>query len=108
MPTRPFARIQASEITPETLFHRRRDFLKRAAAAGIAALTTTPKADCGAVPGNLLLPGDQPNTYEEITGYKTGASREFTQFKMYRAVLQKLLRHPIKTYVVDVACSSSL
>jgi 3-oxoacyl-(acyl-carrier-protein) synthase/NAD(P)-dependent dehydrogenase (short-subunit alcohol dehydrogenase family) len=57
-------------------------------------------------PENLRRPF--ASALEEITGYKTGASREFTQFKMYRAVLQKLLRHPIKTYVVDVACSSSL
>jgi acyl transferase domain-containing protein/NAD(P)-dependent dehydrogenase (short-subunit alcohol dehydrogenase family) len=45
---------------------------------------------------------------EEIAGYKIGASKEFTQYKMYKAVLEKFLRYPIKTYVVDAACSSSL
>jgi acyl transferase domain-containing protein len=45
---------------------------------------------------------------EEMTGYKLGASRSLTQHTQYRAVLEKFLHHPIKTYVIDVACSSSL
>lgn len=45
---------------------------------------------------------------EEITGYRTGASKDFTQYRMYRTVVEKFLRHPIRTYVIDAACSSSL
>lgn len=45
---------------------------------------------------------------EEIAGYRTGASRGFAQYRMHAAVMERLLRHPVKTYVVDAACSSSL
>jgi acyl transferase domain-containing protein/NAD(P)-dependent dehydrogenase (short-subunit alcohol dehydrogenase family) len=47
-------------------------------------------------------------TLEEIAGYKTGASSEYTQCRMFGSVLLKFLHRPIKTYVVDAACSSSL
>ena len=67
--SRRIAGVCPSEITPEGLFRRRRDFLKHASALGLATVAARTLADCGAAPGNLSLPGDKANTYREITTY---------------------------------------
>jgi methionine sulfoxide reductase catalytic subunit len=53
----------------QTLHRQRRRFFARAAGFAAAALAPGLRADCGPAPGELLLPGDKPNTYAEITTY---------------------------------------
>jgi methionine sulfoxide reductase catalytic subunit len=55
--------------TPERVYRQRRRFLGGAAALAAAALAPAARGDCGTAPANLLLPGDKPNTYAEITTY---------------------------------------
>ena len=45
---------------------------------------------------------------EEIAGYKNGDARNLTQHTIYTDVIERLLGHSIRTFVVDAACSSSL
>lgn len=47
-------------------------------------------------------------TLEEMSGYETGTSGALKQYQMYRAVFGKVLGRPVKTCLIDVACSSSL
>jgi methionine sulfoxide reductase catalytic subunit len=57
------------QVTPEAVYRQRRRFLRRAAALAGAALAPGLRAECAPAPGSLLLPGDKPNTYAEITTY---------------------------------------
>jgi sulfoxide reductase catalytic subunit YedY len=54
------------------------------------ALAPGLRADCGAVPGNLLLPGDKLNTYAEITTYNN--FYEYSPDKRAVAILAQNLR----------------
>jgi sulfoxide reductase catalytic subunit YedY len=68
MPSRGIPSIRPSEITPQAAHAQRRRFLKYAAAS-LGALSPGLRADCGALPGGTLLPGEKVNTYSEITTY---------------------------------------
>jgi sulfoxide reductase catalytic subunit YedY len=68
MPSRGVPSIRPSEITPEAVCHRRRRFLRHAAAC-VGAFSPGLRADCGALEGGALPPEDRLSTYTEITTY---------------------------------------
>jgi methionine sulfoxide reductase catalytic subunit len=91
--TRRIDDVFSSEITPENIYYQRRRFLKLAAALGVAACTTRLEAACDEIKGNLLIPGDELNTYEEITSYNN--FYEYSPDKSAVAMLaQNLNPHP--------------
>ncbi|HEX2092951.1 MAG TPA: protein-methionine-sulfoxide reductase catalytic subunit MsrP [Longimicrobiaceae bacterium] len=60
--------IPSSEITDETLYQNRREFLGTLSAAALAAVGT-PGVLAACEPGGAQAPGDEPTPYEDVTRY---------------------------------------
>jgi sulfoxide reductase catalytic subunit YedY len=68
--------IASSEITPEDVYLNRRQFMGKAGALGLGIVAAGGLAGCGdgsvktySADGDVVLQGEKPNTYEEITHY---------------------------------------
>ena len=104
-------RIKEQEVTPESTYLNRRNFIRAGAVTGTAAATgilyrffnpipgsrgTQPLASIGVEPGNSA--GESPNTFEEITNYNN--FYEFSTSKSAVArVSQRLATRP---WAIDV------
>jgi len=109
--------IKSSEITPESLYLNRRDFLKGIALFGTSAIlaacgiTPTPEGVKTVVPTPVVQGGDAPTSYEYITSYnnfyeftldKTQVAEKASQFRTspWQLEVYGLVNKP-KTYSID-------